>query len=88
MSGARSGGQEGDGVSGQTVGRLWKRYRKLREDLGKLGPDDERRREMERQVAGLRDRLVVNYSPLVKYVSSRVGARMTAGVIDQEDMIS
>ncbi len=75
-------------MSGQTVGRLWKRYRKVREDLEKLGPDDERRREVERQAAGLRDRLVVNYSPLVKYVSSRVGARMTTGVIDQEDMIS
>ena len=75
-------------MSGQTVGRLWKRYGKLREDLEKLGPDDERRREIEHQVAGLRDRLVVNYSPLVKYVSSRVGARMTAGVVDQEDMIS
>ena len=75
-------------MSGQTVGRLWKRYRKLREDLGTVAPDDERRREIERQVGGLRDRLVVNYSPLVKYVSSRVGARMTAGAIDQEDMIS
>ncbi len=75
-------------MSGQTVGHLWKRYRKVREDLEKLGPDDERRREVERQAAGLRDRLVVNYSPLVKYVSSRVGARMTTGVIDQEDMIS
>ena len=75
-------------MSGQTVGRLWKRYRKLREDLKKLGADDEKRREVERQAAGLRDRLVVNYSPLVKYVASRVGARMTSGVIDQEDMIS
>lgn len=75
-------------MSGKTVGRLWKRYRKLREELEKLGPEDERYREVERQVAGLRDRLVVNYSPLVKYVSSRVGARMTAGTIDQEDMIS
>ena len=75
-------------MSGQTVGRLWKRYRKLREDLEKLGQDDEGRKEIERQVAGLRDRLVVNYSPLVKYVASRVGARMTSGAIDQEDMIS
>ena len=75
-------------MSGRTVGRLWKRYGKLREDLEKLGPEDEKRREIERQVAGLRDRLVVNYSPLVRYVSSRVGARMTPGTIDQEDMIS
>ena len=51
---------------GQTVGRLWKRYRKLQEDLGRLGPDDERRREVERQVAALRDRLVGNSTPLVQ----------------------
>ncbi len=75
-------------MSGPTVGRLWKRYRKLREDLEKADPSGERRRELERQVAGLRDRLVVNYSPLVKYVSSRVRARMTAGTVGQEDMIS
>ncbi len=74
-------------MSGRTVGRLWKRYRKLREDLEKTAADGSRR-EIERQVGQLRDRLVVNYSPLVKYVASRVGARMTAGSIDQEDMIS
>ena len=67
-------------MSGPTVGRLWKRYRKLREELEKSAPGDERRREIARQVSGLRDRLVVNYSPLVKYVSSRVGARMTGPV--------
>ncbi len=75
-------------MNGPTVGRLWKRYRKLREELEEAAPGDEKRREIARQVGGLRDRLVVNYSPLVKYVASRVGARMTAGAIDQEDMIS
>ena len=75
-------------MSGQTVGRLWKRYRDLQKKLEGLPAESEKRREVERQLAGLRDRLVVNYSPLVKYVSSRVGARMTTGAIDQEDMIS
>ena len=70
-------------MTSKTVGRLWKRYGKLREDLKKLGPDDERRREVERQAAVLRDRLVGNYSPLVKYVSSRLGVRMMSGDRDQ-----
>jgi RNA polymerase sigma factor for flagellar operon FliA len=36
----------------------------------------------------LRDRLLVNYSPLVKYVASRVGARMTEKSARYEDMLS
>ncbi len=42
---------------------------------------------MERQVGRLRDRLVVNYSPLVRYVAGRVRARLTV-MVEQEDMIS
>ncbi len=74
--------------SGRTVGHLWARYLKVREQLGtgKGSLDDEARWEAERQAGQLRDRLVVNYSPLVKYVASRVKARMT-GAVDQEDMI-
>jgi RNA polymerase sigma factor for flagellar operon FliA len=49
--------------------------------------DDAARREAERQSGQLRDRLLVNYSLLVKYVASRIGARMT-GTVEQEDMIS
>jgi DNA-directed RNA polymerase specialized sigma subunit len=50
-------------------------------------PDEAARREAEREAGQLRDRLLVNYSPLVKYVAGRVGARMQ-GAIEQEDMIS
>ncbi|HEX6710209.1 MAG TPA: FliA/WhiG family RNA polymerase sigma factor [Rubrobacter sp.] len=45
------------------------------------------RRLVEREVRGLRDRLVANYSPLVKYVAGRVSGRMS-GPLDQEDIIS
>jgi RNA polymerase sigma factor FliA len=76
-------------VSGRTVGRLWARYLKIRKELqtGEGLPDEEARREAERQEGQLRDRLVVNYSPLVKYVASRVGARVP-GTVEQEDMFS
>jgi RNA polymerase sigma factor for flagellar operon FliA len=65
------------------------RYLEVREKLragGELA-DGAAQREAERQAGQLRDRLVLNYSPLVKYVASRIGARMT-GAIEQEDMIS
>ena len=76
-------------VAGRTVGRLWVQYLKVREELrsGEGPSDAEARREAERQEGQLRDRLVVNYSPLVKYVASRVGARVP-GAVEQEDMIS
>jgi RNA polymerase sigma factor for flagellar operon FliA len=45
------------------------------------------RRMAEREARGLRDRLVVNYSPLVKYVASRGSGRM-AGPVDQEDVVA
>jgi len=45
------------------------------------------RSEHEHRANQLRDRLVVNYSPLVKYAAGRVGARMT-GALDQEDLMS
>jgi RNA polymerase sigma factor (sigma-70 family) len=76
-------------MNGRTVGRLWARYLKMRDELrtDERRPDEEVQRETERQAGQLRDRLVVNYSPLVKYVASRVGARMPRAV-EQEDMIS
>jgi RNA polymerase sigma factor FliA len=76
-------------VIGRTVGRLWAQYLKIRKELqsGEGPSDEEARREAERQEGQLRDRLVVNYSPLVKYVASRVGARVPE-VVEQEDMIS
>jgi RNA polymerase sigma factor for flagellar operon FliA len=45
------------------------------------------RRTLERELKGLRDRLVINYSPLVKYVAGRVLGRMT-GPVDREDVLS
>ena len=76
-------------VAGRTVGRLWAQYLKVRKELqsGEGPSNEEARREAERQEGQLKDRLVVNYSPLVKYVASRVGARVP-GVVEQEDMFS
>jgi len=74
-------------MTGQTVGRLWSRYLSLRKEISDGAREGEGRRDAERQVAQLRDRLVVNYSPMVKYVASRIGARMTS-VVELEDMIS
>jgi len=45
------------------------------------------RRSAEREARGLRDRLVVNYSPLVKYVAGRISGRL-AGPLDQEDIVA
>jgi RNA polymerase sigma factor FliA len=73
-------------VSGQTLRRLWARYLKARNELEES--EGEARQEMKRQAGQLRDRLVINYSPLVKYVASRIGARMVNRKIEQEDMIS
>ena len=62
-------------MSGQTVGRLWSRYRELRREISDGAHDGEGRREAERQLVQLRDRLVVNYSPMVKYVAPAVSGR-------------
>ena len=75
-------------MSVQTLGRLWPRYLKLRADLDSLRENHGAELwDAERSANQLRDRLVVNYSPLVKYVASRIGARLT-GTVDQEDMMS
>ncbi|MBA4115354.1 MAG: FliA/WhiG family RNA polymerase sigma factor [Rubrobacter sp.] len=74
----------------RTLGRLWMRYLKVRGELlqgASEGEKSEEGLEMEREAGRLRDRLVINYSPLVKYVASRVGARVP-GVVEQEGMIS
>ncbi|MDQ3636796.1 MAG: hypothetical protein M3426_02205, partial [Actinomycetota bacterium] len=77
-------------MTDRTVGRLWMRYLKVRGELlqsASEGEKSEKYLEMEREAGRLRDRLVINYSPLVKYVASRVGARVPR-VVEQEDMIS
>ena len=43
--------------------------------------------EPDTQFLCLRDRLVVNYSPLVRYVAGRISGRM-AGPLDQEDVVA
>ena len=48
----------------RTIGHLWARYLQIRGELSEL-LGNEARRESEREAAQLRDRLVVNYSPLV-----------------------
>ena len=45
------------------------------------------RRKVERRAKALRDRLVVNYSPLARYVAGRISAR-TVGPMDREDVLS
>jgi hypothetical protein len=76
-------------VTRWTVGRLWARYLKVRKELrrGEGFSDEEARREAERQEGQFRDRLVVNYSPLVKYVASRVGARAWGGRAGGHDLL-
>lgn len=72
----------------RTIGALWSRYleaRALLHDGDEMGHAE--RRVAERRARGLRDRLVVNYSPLVKYVAARVSSRMI-GPLDQEDVVS
>jgi RNA polymerase sigma factor for flagellar operon FliA len=70
-----------------TLGALWSRYLEARNRLAEDDISCVERRLAEREARGLRDRLVVNYSPLVKYVAGRVSGRMS-GPLDQEDVIS
>lgn len=74
-------------MSPQTVGRLWMQYSEARSKLAEDRLPEERRRSLKQQAEQLRDRLLFNYSPLVKYVIGRVSARMT-GVVDREDFMS
>lgn len=72
----------------RTLGWLWSRYLEAREGLNSGdNMSAAERRTAERELKGLRDRLVVNYSPLVKYVAGRVSAR-TTGPVDGEDVLS
>lgn len=71
----------------RTVGALWTRYFDVRSRLAESGLSCVEVRSAEREAKGLRDRLVVNYSPLVRYVAGRVSGR-TSGPLDQEDLIS
>ena len=77
-------------MTGATVERLWEQYSKTRQDLANSTgrrPELIRRRSLERRTEQLRDRLLVNYSPLVKYVAGRIAARMTFG-LEREELFS
>ena len=71
----------------RTLGALWPQYFAARSRLAQGDMSCVESRLAEREVRALRDRLVVNYSPLVKYVAGRISGRMT-GPLDQEDVIS
>ncbi|WP_119067968.1 FliA/WhiG family RNA polymerase sigma factor [Rubrobacter indicoceani] len=74
------------------MSRLWSSYAEARRELWMLlaadGASDTSEVEVvEKRVRQLKDRLVVNYSPLVKYAAGRVTARST-GSLDQEEILS
>lgn len=71
----------------QKIGRLWEQYLEAREALSKNHVPREERESQDQLAVQLRDRLLINYSPLVKYVTGRVAARMT-GAVDREDFNS
>lgn len=67
----------------QTVGKLLEQYLAARE----VGEGTEcADREDERRAESLRDRLLVNYSPLVKYVVGKISARATQPTRQEEFM--
>jgi RNA polymerase sigma factor FliA len=74
-------------VTGRTLGELWSRYFRVRNRISAGGMSCVQLRSAEREARGLRDRLVANYSPLVRYVAGRTAGRL-AGPLDQEDLIS
>jgi RNA polymerase sigma factor for flagellar operon FliA len=71
----------------RTLGELWSRYFRVRGRIAAGGMSCVQLRSAEREARGLRDRLVVNYSPLVRYVAGRTAGRI-GGPLDLEDLIS
>jgi RNA polymerase sigma factor FliA len=74
-------------VTGRTLGELWSRYFRVRSRTAAGGMSCVELRSAEREARGLRDRLVVNYSPLVRYVAGRTVGRI-GGPLYQEDLVS
>lgn len=70
----------------ETLGRLWKRYLFVRAALAHGGGRGSE--ELAREASRLKERLLINYSPLVKYVAGRVYARGRPGPATQSDLIS
>lgn len=79
--------RRGRPVSGRSLGRLWEQYLAHRAELARPEDKGQGRRELERRTKQLRDRLLINYSPLVKYTVGRLRARMT-GSADAADFYS
>ena len=71
----------------RTIGTLWSRYRDVKVRLEEDEATLEERAATEREARGLRNRLVVNYSPLVRYVVARISARTTCP-LEREDVYS
>jgi RNA polymerase sigma factor for flagellar operon FliA len=69
----------------RTLGWLWTRYLEARDELAVVPAAE--RPNAERELRSLRDRLVVNYAPLVKYVACRVSARAVISV-ELEEILS
>lgn len=77
-------------MTDKTIGRLWSRYLEGRGEHARAeenGLGCETRDRLERRARDLRDRIVLNYSPLVKYVVGRMASRAT-GAVDQQDFYS
>lgn len=75
------------GRPASTIERLWKQYLENREHLednvgGEAAPS-----EASRRARRLRDKLVVNYSPLVKYVANMLPSRLRAAA-ESEDVLA
>lgn len=76
-----------------TIKRLWSLYEEARTELEGASTGGanisalEAVEQAERRVRQMKDRLVVNYAPLVKYAAGRVTARST-GALDQEEMLA
>lgn len=74
-------------MKGRTLGDLWERYLCVRGRASAEVRCPVERRKVEREARALRDRLVVNYSPLARYVAGRIPTRAT-GSLDREDVLA
>lgn len=75
------------GKPASTIERLWKQYFESKGHLGGNAVGDSLYSETGRRVRRLRDKLVVNYSPLVKYVANMLPSRLHAAA-ESEDVMA
>ena len=73
--------------SDHSLGRLWRQYLEARAEMEDYAEGSWEHYETGRRAVRLRDRVIVNYSPLVKYVAGLLPSRMR-GVVDHEDVLS